>query len=147
VRESISDLDGHAFEIELWKRGRGFSEQFTLQSISACLAAIWSLKDNPGTDVTDQVDRCADNGIEDFIFSDNPPPSTNIGANNNRVRYQIEVDQHWTLVSETGLRAEQTYYPGETLKTGISRALRRFRSILEAKGVKCLTLPARSPNL
>jgi hypothetical protein len=136
-REWISELDGIAFELELWKRGRSFSKQPTLQSISSCLAGIWDWKDakdpkhpdSPNPDNPDslngEIDECVSNGVDNFHFADVAPPAT-LGANNQRVRYQIDVDQHWSLISEKGSRLEQTYFPGETLKAGIAKALRQM---------------------
>jgi hypothetical protein len=128
LREWISDLDGHAFEVTFWHGNRVFSQQPTLQSISACLSGVWA-PEQIGTanaaSLNREIEACLAAGMEYHSYADVSPPSTP-GANNQRVRYQIEVEQHWTIVSPNGGRLEQVYFPGETLRTGIRRALRQL---------------------
>lgn len=138
MREWTSDVDGHAFELPLWRPDRSFSAQDTLQGIEACLSGIWAPGDlggNHSPSLVGEIDKCLANDVEDAYFADvrpnrgvpqGVPPPPPLGSNNYRVRYQIEVEQHWTLVSEAERRSERIFFPGETLRRGISQGLREL---------------------
>lgn len=137
LREWVSDVDNAAFEIKVWHAWRNYDEQITVQRVGACLSAIWTNDDwtrrlplvpppPPTTpaSISSVLDECWANGLESSYYSDSP----SLGSNNHRVRYHLEVDQSWTLVTESERLSVRAFVPGQTVEQGVCEALREIEA-------------------
>jgi hypothetical protein len=102
----------------------GFGSQLSLQRVAACLSAIWFNEDRTQVpqSLNGEIDQCMSHGIESSYYQD----YKQLGQNNFRVRYRIDVDQFWTLVTENGHVYRRLFLSGETVVQGVSRALREI---------------------
>ncbi|MBZ5505123.1 MAG: hypothetical protein LAO78_06530 [Acidobacteriia bacterium] len=119
LREWVSDIDGSAFHIRMWRAEKAFGQQLSIQRIAACLSAIWNNADGTPDSLNHEMGRCTETGVEASYYQD----YKNLGQSNHRVRYQLEVEQSWNLVCD-GRVYQRTFKPGETIDEGVQSALR-----------------------
>lgn len=140
ARAWVNDIDLAAFRIRVWRPGRPFPQQPTLDEIGRCLAIGWRPDKANFAGEPEDVDRCLDANIDGQTFAIDT-------ADLRRVRYDIRAEQSWTLVLQNGDAVQLAFVPGESALAAVSAAYRARRGrLLAAKRRLFLTIDP-SPTL
>jgi hypothetical protein len=139
-REWVSDTDYSQFQVPLWDSTQEFGQQLTLEEVGACLSAIWQFSAKP---LTYAQAMCKKHGLDAYYYADD---LTNVGRNNQHIRYRLEVDQLWTLITEDGRSFEQPLLPGTTVQDGVCDVLRKIgerECVVRQRGTFAVVIPRK----
>lgn len=107
-------------KVIVWKPGENFEQQPTISHIERCLALRWDEEtemDDVPLDLVNEVKSCLSLGIHSY--------GANL-AENQFVRFRLDLYQEWSIVLTDGRRFERPLVPGESLADAVRRAVREL---------------------